>query len=291
MNSQLISTLADSVLYRDYAAAWQTATGMPLQLIPAGAWNYPASQAPKRNPLCAMIESHSATCAVWLRARERLLREAIDGPCTRTCTFGLCETAVPVHLGDEIIGFLVTGQVLREKPTERSFEEFRARVAQTGARINPGKLRETYFQTPVSPASVQRAMLRLLAIFADHLASLANQIVIESTHSEPHVLQRSKAYINDHLDEEVPLAELARHVGSSKFYICKLFKRSLGITFTEYRARCRVERAKALLLEPNRRISEVAYDAGFQSLTHFNRIFRRFVGASPTDFRDHLAHA
>jgi AraC-like DNA-binding protein len=52
-----------------------------------------------------------------------------------------------------------------------------------------------------------------------------------------------------------------------------------------------VERAKALLLEQNRRVSEVAYDAGFQSLTHFNRIFRRFVGTSPSDFREHLAHA
>jgi AraC-like DNA-binding protein len=105
------------------------------------------------------------------------------------------------------------------------------------------------------------------------------------------VLQRVKTYINDHLDEEVSLDELARHIGSSKFYICKLFRRSMGITFTEYRARRRVERAKALLLEQNRRVSEVAYDAGFQSLTHFNRIFRRFVGTSPSDFREHLAHA
>ncbi len=43
--------------------------------------------------------------------------------------------------------------------------------------------------------------------------------------------------------------------------------------------------AKTLLLDRNRRISEVAYDVGFQSLTHFNRIFRKLVGASPSSYR------
>ncbi|HEY8899755.1 MAG TPA: helix-turn-helix domain-containing protein [Chthoniobacterales bacterium] len=291
MNTVLVATLVDSAIYRDYARAWRVATGMPLQFIAAEAWNYAAGPASKRTPLCALIESHSSTCAVWLQARARLLREAAAGPCTRICSFGLCETAVPVRLGETTIGFLLTGQVLREAPSEKSFQEFRRRVGQTAASISPERLREAYFQTPVAGAKVQRAALHLLVIFAEHLASLANQIVLDSTHAEPHVLQRVKTYINDHLDEEVSLDELARHIGSSKFYICKLFRRSMGITFTEYRARRRVERAKALLLEQNRRVSEVAYDAGFQSLTHFNRIFRRFVGTSPSDFREHLAHA
>jgi AraC-like DNA-binding protein len=47
----------------------------------------------------------------------------------------------------------------------------------------------------------------------------------------------------------------------------------------------RIEKAKALLLEPNRRISEVAYDVGFQSLTHFNRVFRKIEGQSPSNYR------
>ncbi|MGB8804163.1 MAG: helix-turn-helix transcriptional regulator, partial [Chthoniobacterales bacterium] len=55
--------------------------------------------------------------------------------------------------------------------------------------------------------------------------------------------------------------------------------------FTDYLARVRIEKAKALLLDRNRRVSEVAYDVGFQSLTHFNRIFRKIVGRSPTNYR------
>jgi AraC-like DNA-binding protein len=71
----------------------------------------------------------------------------------------------------------------------------------------------------------------------------------------------------------------------STFYFCKLFKKATGLTFTEYLGRVRIEKAKALLLNPHLRISEIAYDVGFQSLTHFNRVFRQVTGRSPTAFR------
>jgi YesN/AraC family two-component response regulator len=69
-----------------------------------------------------------------------------------------------------------------------------------------------------------------------------------------------------------------------------MFKKATGLHFTEYLARVRVEKAKNLLLNPNLRISEIAYEVGFQSLTHFNRIFRRLVGESPTEYRLKLPH-
>ena len=72
------------------------------------------------------------------------------------------------------------------------------------------------------------------------------------------------------------------------FYFCKLFKKATGINFTEFVSRLRVEKAKNLLINPNLRISEIAYEVGFQSLTHFNRIFKKIAGQSPTDYREHL---
>jgi AraC-like DNA-binding protein len=54
-------------------------------------------------------------------------------------------------------------------------------------------------------------------------------------------------------------------------------------------SRLRIERAKELLLNPHLRISEIAYEVGFQSLTHFNRVFRRILGKSPTEYRGKLA--
>ena len=71
----------------------------------------------------------------------------------------------------------------------------------------------------------------------------------------------------------------------STFFFCKMFKKATGLTFTGYLSRVRVEKAKTLLLNPHLRISEIAYDVGFQSLTHFNRMFLNIVGQSPTVYR------
>src|SRR5690606_1065132 len=68
----------------------------------------------------------------------------------------------------------------------------------------------------------------------------------------------------------------------------KAFRKATGMTFTDYLARVRVEKVKNLLLNPQRRVSEAAYAAGFQSLSQFNRVFRRIAGESPTVFRDRL---
>jgi YesN/AraC family two-component response regulator len=74
------------------------------------------------------------------------------------------------------------------------------------------------------------------------------------------------------------LASVAKAVKTSTFYFCKLFKCATGLTFTDYLARVRIEKAKTLLLDLNRRVSEVTYEFGFQSLTHFKRVFRKIVG-------------
>jgi YesN/AraC family two-component response regulator len=70
-----------------------------------------------------------------------------------------------------------------------------------------------------------------------------------------------------------------------------MFKKATGLTFTDYLGRIRVEKAKNLLLNPHLRVSEIAYTVGFQSLTHFNRVFRKLTGESPTDFREKLKKA
>jgi len=81
---------------------------------------------------------------------------------------------------------------------------------------------------------------------------------------------------------------VSRAVNTSTFYFCKLFKKATGLNFTEYLSQLRIEKAKNLLLNPNLRVSEIAYETGFQSLTHFNRVFKRIAGQSPTTYRKRL---
>jgi AraC-like DNA-binding protein len=94
--------------------------------------------------------------------------------------------------------------------------------------------------------------------------------------------------IADRHADELTLGEVAKSVNMSAFYFCKMFKKSTGLTFTDYLARVRVEKVKNLLINPHKRISEAAFEAGFQSLSQFNRVFRRITGEAPTAYRERI---
>ena len=72
----------------------------------------------------------------------------------------------------------------------------------------------------------------------------------------------------------------------SRFYFCRLFKQSTGITLYQYLIKCRTERAKALLLQGNLSIADVALAVGFSNQSHFTKHFKRLVGVTPKKFSD-----
>ena len=117
---------------------------------------------------------------------------------------------------------------------------------------------------------------------------LSNQILVQQQNAEPPVITRAKAYILEHQADNLRLGQVAKAVNTSLFYFCKIFKKATGLNFTDYLSRIRVEKSKNLLLNPNLRISEIAFEVGFQSLTHFNRVFKKILGQSPTEYRSQL---
>lgn len=86
----------------------------------------------------------------------------------------------------------------------------------------------------------------------------------------------------------MPLAVVAREAALSRFHFCRLFRRETGIAFHDYVHELRVRYAKALLADRQLTVTEVAYRVGFNDLSHFDRTFRRLVGASPTEYRASL---
>ncbi len=143
-------------------------------------------------------------------------------------------------------------------------------------------------ETAIIPKEKYGAIARLLTFFAEQLSTLVNQIVLEKQNAEPIVVLKARDYIAQHKMEPLSLTAVAHASGASVFHFCKVFKKTTGLRFTDYVGRVRLEDAKTQLLNPNRRISEIAYDVGFQSLTQFNRMFKRVFGQSPTEFRAHL---
>ena len=211
-----------------------------------------------------------------------------DLPHTVTCPFGLTETAVPIKLGQRTIGYLRIGQVLRHTPAKSDTTKVSRELERHGVRFT-GQIRKAWEKTPLIPPDKYNATVRLLTFFAEQLSALANQIMLEQQNAEPPLVLKAREYIEKHKNEELSLADVAKAAGASVYHFCKVFHKATGLKFTDYVARVRLEDARNRLLNPNLRISEIAYDVGFQSLTQFNRTFKRVFGQSPTEFRTRVS--
>ncbi len=285
---KLIQELSRSKIFEDYERAFNEATGMPLSLRSVQVWNMAHRGKKFENPFCALMAGTNRTCVACLETQQQISDPNADGPKTVVCFAGLCDTTVPLRVGNDLVGFLQTGQVAVNKPTKAKFNKMAKQLVDWGIQIDLKKLEETYFQSRVLTKGQYESMVRLLSIFSQHLSMVANQIVIQRENSEPPMVTKARQYIQEKKSEDLSLADVARAVNVSTFYFCKMFKKATGLNFTEYLSRVRIEKAKNLLLNPNLRVSEIAYDVGFQSLTHFNRVFRKIQGLSPTDYRRSL---
>jgi AraC-like DNA-binding protein len=285
----LVQALTNSKLFQDYERAFTEATGLPVALRPVETWQLPLHGKRHEGAWCALMAAKSRSCACCLQTQEQLALHARNEPHTITCGAGLCETMVPVRVGERLVGYLQTGQIFHKAPTESQFERTVKLMTERGVLADRQEMREAYFCTRTMPARQHESVVRLLTIFAQHLAILSNQILVRQENAEPPVITKAKKYIEEHQTEDLSLAQVAKAVNTSSFYFCKMFRKITGINFTDYLARLRIERAKNLLLNPNLRVSEIAFEVGFQSLTHFNRVFKRIVCQSPTDYRLQLA--
>jgi len=284
----IVEQLKRSKIYRDYEQAFRDTTGLPINLRPIEAFDLPFQSDPNQNPFCALMAKTNQTCSACLQLQRKVEEQAKMEPKTLKCFAGLCDSAVPIRVGENLVAFLQTGQILLHKPTQEQFAKTTRQLIKFGTDTDLKRLEEAFFQSRVLNKRQYDSILRLLTIFAQHLSTLSNQLAVKEQNSEAPMISRARILIADRHAEDLSLETVAKAVNTSAFYFCKMFKKATGLTFTDYLARVRVEKVRNLLLNPHKRISEAAFEAGFQSLSQFNRVFRRVAGESPTTYRDRL---
>ena len=287
-SKSIVEHLKASQIWRDYEKAFAEATGLPLGLRPVETFQFPLAGHKNENPFCALLAQTNKSCAACLQMQQQIAESAKVEAQTLRCFAGLCDTAVPVRVGENLIAFLQTGQIFLHKPSRGEFRRVTRQLLDWGREIDIRRIEEAYFQTRVIPKRQYESIVRLLVIFSQHLAAVSNQLMVREETAEVPMVARARSFIAEHQGEELSLKEVARAVNTSAFYFCKMFKQATGLTFTDYLARVRVEKVKNLLLNPHKRISEAAFEAGFQSLSQFNRVFKKIEGLSPSEFRDQL---
>jgi AraC-like DNA-binding protein len=103
--------------------------------------------------------------------------------------------------------------------------------------------------------------------------------------AEPVEIWKARNFIDEHSHDELSLTKVAKAVNISANHLSEKFRQVTGVNFVDCVARTRFDKACALLLNSNLRISEIAFAVGFQSLSQFNRVFKRLSEKSPSAYR------
>ena len=96
-------------------------------------------------------------------------------------------------------------------------------------------------------------------------------------------------YLTQHYAEQHSLDELAAHFYLSKFYMCRLFRKLVGYSVSEYQTILRIQKAREYLEKTKWNVSVIAERVGYNSLTHFEREFKRYMNISPLKYRGTLS--
>ncbi len=196
----------------NYENAFRLATGLPLRFMRMDEKWCLTEHNENQSPFCEIINKCEVACQQCIETNQRLLSKVeVEGPMTCGCFSGLCATAVPVRLGSTTLGFLKTGQIFRQQPSEEDFERVVSRLIIDGFDEEMSQvLHDAYFQTKTIDPKRYDSMILLLESFADQLSQHSENLVVILDGSEPEAIAKARRLIHAKLDEPISLANLRK---------------------------------------------------------------------------------
>jgi len=138
---------------------------------------------------------------------------------------------------------------------------------------------------PLLRLAAMRDPAEIVRFAGDCFLDIGRSIRRSRENGVPFMFEQAKKWIRERLHEDVGLNDLARHLHLSPKYVSARFKQVTGESFADYVTRIRFDRSRELLLDPARKVSEVAEAVGFADTNYFSIAFKRHTGLTPTEFR------
>ncbi|MBT3190985.1 MAG: helix-turn-helix transcriptional regulator [Verrucomicrobia bacterium] len=151
-------------------------------------------------------------------------------------------------------------------------------------------LHQEMTQPSAGSAAIIQALLRVFLIAC--CRSALNEGIVPSFAADappPIWLLDTCRHLDEHFQNPITLDQLAGRAKISKGYLCRAFKKQLGLSVVEYLTERRIQHAAQLLQDTDDKILSVALDSGFGDLSHFNRVFKKLNNLSPSAYRTRQA--
>jgi AraC-like DNA-binding protein len=218
--------------------------------------------------------------------RHGLLARAAEKPACELCDAGLQEAAVPLRVGGIPAGFFLFGGTPPSKPKPPTVHRAHHLLRHHGVDFGEDRLESLLEGSKITPSETMQACVRIVQLAARQIALKLTDRLADPRATLPPTVRKACAHIQAHArSEDLRLEDVATHCGVSAGHLSRTFHHATGLTFREYLTRVRVEHAAGLVLRSQRRITDIAYESGFQSLSQFHRAFRKAHGVPPRKLR------
>lgn len=185
------------------------------------------------------------------------------------CHAGLVEAAMPIRNENKIIGYMMLGQITDIKD-KKGLKELETEILEKyGITCNTSEIK-------YKNKNQILAATKLLEICTDYM------ILREMIEEENEKLSiAAKAYIDEHLSEEIDIYDLCDYVGTSRTKLYETFKKDCGIGIAAYIKEKRLATARRLLKNTEDSVAEISASVGFYDYNYFSRVYKQKYGVSP----------
>ncbi len=194
------------------------------------------------------------------------------------CHAGLVEAVIPLHENEEIVGYLMFGQITDCTDKTPILAQVPEWVSLYG--FDEQEIIDAIEAITCKSEEEILAAAKIMEACTSYI--LYKELI---TPADSRVLQKAKAYIEDHLGEDIEIEALCRELRVSRTKLYEIFRQEMKQGISKYILRRRMHRAKKLLKTTELPIPEIAGSVGFLDYNYFSRVYKKTYGKSPKHYR------
>ncbi len=224
---------------------------------------------------CSLLRQRLDYESICLNLDEKMRSKAlIDKKMIRyQCHGGMTEAIIPIHIEDNLIGYLMIGQFrISREPLGTSIRK------QWAEKIGTDELEAAFLKTPYFPEMYALNILKLFKVLVDHIL-YRHMVDLYSSSS----IQPLLAYLQSHIEEQLDLTEASSILFQSQSSLSHKFKKLTGKSFKQFQIDMKLDKADEFFkMNPEMSIKEVAYRVGYKDPYYFSRLYKKYRGQSPS---------
>ena len=206
-------------------------------------------------------------------------------PFFHQCHIGMYELLVPIYNKEALCGLVFIGQCRIEGMNAE------AAIGKNAAKLggNSEAFQALYGKLPLLKSETLLAMGNIIKLYLENLIDLDNLFALRAEAQEVTVRfplhQRVQSHIDQYYQTNLTPQSLSEKFCVNNSYLSRVFKEKVGINISAYINQTRIEHAKLLLKNTNYPVSVVALNTGYTDANYFVKVFRKYAGMTPTEYR------